>query len=625
MRLAMVEGEGFMHQLQPFIYYNAWDESSKAPFGAVPAGNQVRIRFRTKKEAGFCRAVLKLRRDGEAADQAIELIPVSTGHDIIFTGDFSVEEKGLWFYRFEISTDESLYFVGRNDKAEAVIGDFLPEWQLTVYDSAFQTPQGMGQGIMYQIFPDRFLRGRKGKTPAARNLRTLHGNWLERPLFKADVPDYSATDFFGGDLEGIRQKLPYLKNLGVTMLYLNPIFEAASNHRYNTGDYLAIDPWLGTEEDFTQLCREAESFGIRVILDGVFSHTGSDSRYFNKDGHYDSTGAWQSPDSPYAPWYRFKDQKRKEYDCWWGVPTLPNVNEEEPTFQEFICGKDGVLEYWMQRGAAGWRLDVADELPDEFLDAVRSRVKAHSPDAYLLGEVWEDASNKESYGHRRRYLLGGQLDSVMNYPWRTAILDYIGGGDADGFYRRIMELLDHYPAPAVAALMNPLSTHDVARAITVLGVLSQVPDWEQGEYRLSAEEWQRGVLRLKLAAMIQYTLPGYPSLYYGDEAGMSGFSDPWNRCCYPWGQENQELIDFFQKLGAVRGSHPRDMVATLTFIRHGNGIVAYCRGNVRTAVNRSGQQQTIPVAGKLLIAVGDVCLTAGQMILPPDSGAIWTE
>ena len=508
--------------LQPKIYYNAWDSSCKSPFGAVREGETVRIRFRVQSGVRPRKVSMKLRLDGESREQEFALVPAGAQNEFtIYEGVFSVGKRGLYFYRFEISMDYGILFVGRDEEAGAVIQDFLPEWQLTVYAADFAAPEGIETGVMYQIFPDRFRRSRDagpmGLAPGqgVPGSRSVHQDWYGRPLFKADIPDYQANDFFGGDLRGIREKLDYLKELGVTMLYLNPIFESASNHRYNTGDYKKVDPYLGTEEDFRELCAEARKRGIRVILDGVFSHTGSDSRYFNRDGHYPDLGAWQSPDSPYAPWYRFLNPERTEYDCWWGFLTLPNVNEEEPSFQEFVCGEDGVLSYWMERGTGGWRLDVADELPDGFLDRVRARIKARSPDAYLLGEVWEDASNKESYGRRRRYLLGDQLDSVMNYPWRTAVLDFVGGGDARLFRRRILTLLDHYPKPAVQGLMNPLSTHDTPRARTVLGVRRPVDPLEQGNYQPTAEELEKGGRLLRLGAMLQYTLPGFPSLYYG--------------------------------------------------------------------------------------------------------------
>ena len=524
--------------MQPDIYYNAWDLSCKTPFGSVREGERICLRF--------------FVRSGKKEDQELIMAPAGVQNEFtIYERVFSVAKKGLYFYRFEILTEAGILFVGRDEDAVAVIRDFLPEWQLTVYGREFSVPEGLDTGIMYQIFPDRFRRTREWEPVNVPGKRSLHRNWYGRPLFKADIPDYQANDFFGGDLRGIREKLPYLRDLGVTVLYLNPIFESASNHRYNTGDYKKIDPYLGAEEDFKTLCREAKEYGIRVILDGVFSHTGSDSRYFNRDGHYPDLGAWQSEKSPYAPWYRFLNPERTEYDCWWGFVTLPNVNEEEPSFIDFVCGEEGVLSYWMKRGASGWRLDVADELPDGFLDEVRRRVKQENPEAYLLGEVWEDASNKESYGQRRRYLLGDQLDSVMNYPWRTAVLDFVGKG-AWLFRRRILSLLDHYPKPAIQGLMNPLSTHDTPRARTVLGVEHPVDPLEQGNYQLTPEELEKGRRRLRLASMIQYTLPGFPSLYYGDEAGLAGFSDPWNLSLGPGGGAAALVLP------AVRGTPPEN-------------------------------------------------------------------
>ena len=611
--------------MNPVIYYDAWDLSCKTPFGAVAENEKVSLRFYIEKSFQARSLCLKLRLDGEDSARTILMQKTdSTPEFTIYAGEFSVAKRGLYFYRFEIEADWGILFVGRDEEARAVIRDFLPEWQLTVYDAAFATPQGMDTGIMYQIFPDRFRRSGKTPLPATPGSRSLHRNWYGRPLFKADVPNYQANDFFGGNLKGIIEKLDYLAMLGVTILYLNPIFESASNHRYNTGDYMAIDPYLGTEEDFKRLCQQAAKRGIRVILDGVFSHTGSDSRYFNRDGHYPDIGAWQSPDSPYAPWYRFENEERTEYDCWWGFTTLPNVNEEEPSYREFICGPNGVLSYWMKRGASGWRLDVADELPDGFLEEIRRRVKQKSPNAYILGEVWEDASNKESYGQRRSYLLGSQLDSVMNYPWRTAVLDFVEGGDARLFRRRILELLDHYPRPAIRTLMNPLSTHDTPRARTVLGVRRQVDGLEQGNYQPTDEELARGGRGLQLSSLIQYTLPGFPSLYYGDEAGLTGFRDPWNRRCYPWGQEDQELLGFFKRLGQIRRKNAKAMREEIQFLSAAEGVAAYRRGGIVTAVCAADSVRTIDLPGKaeLLLPVGEVELKDAALRLSSGSGAI---
>lgn len=607
------------------IYYDAWDLSCKRPFGALKNGEAVTLTLRVADCLGAHGAAVVVRSDGADNGRRIVMSPNGiTNHFSIYEIRFSVEQTGLWFYRFEIEIDTGILFVGRGEHACAAIGDFLPEWQLTVYDSQFDTPNWPGNGLLYQIFPDRFFRAERAPLPETKNRRQVHTDWRERPLFTGDDPAYEATDFYGGSLRGILEKLPFLQTLGVTAIYLNPIFEAAANHRYNTADYYRIDPYLGEEADFTELCSKARALGIAVILDGVFSHTGSDSVYFNKDGHYPSLGAWQSSSSPYASWYRFSSD-RKTYECWWNFPTLPNVNEEDPGYLDFICGEQGVLRYWMRAGASGWRLDVVDELPDGFLCAVRQAVKAENPEAYLLGEVWEDASTKESYGARRPYLLGGQLDSVMNYPWRAAILDFVRDGKTDEFYAAVMELLDHYPLPAIRTLMNPLSTHDTPRAMTVLGVDHPVDPAQQGDYLLTPEEYQAGASRLRIAAVIQYTLPGFPSLYYGDEAGAFGFADPWNRRCYPWGEEDPELLAFFASLGRMRLEHAGRFAGSMRFFQLAPGQVAYLRGeDLLIAANVSDKpMQVAACAEQILVQTGEIDCSDKMVCLAPDSAVVF--
>ena len=405
------------------------------------------------------------------------------------------------------------------------------------------------------------------------------------------------NDYFGGDLAGITEKLPYLQSLGVTCIYLNPIFEAHANHRYNTADYLKIDPLLGDEADFKTLCETAEKFGIRVILDGVFSHTGDDSLYFNRAGRYKTLGAYNSEKSPYYPWYTFFDYP-DSYKSWWGFETLPEVNEESPEYLEFITGENGVVKKWLRLGAAGWRLDVADELPDAFLDALCASAKAEKADALVLGEVWEDATNKWAYGERRRYLLGGQLDSVMNYPFANAILNFARNGIAEGFAHAVTDIVENYPKPALDCMMNHIGTHDTERAITkIMGESAEGRDREwQSQRVLSDSEYQKGVTLLKLTAVLQFTLPGVPCIYYGDEAGLQGYKDPFNRGCYPWGHENQDLIAFYQTLGALRGSLDCLKTGELHFVSAVLGCVAYERegdsDGILVIANRNEQEIT---------------------------------
>jgi len=606
------------------LYFNAWDLRCKEPFGAVEAESPVTLNLTVSRKLPHRKVALILRREDGGQKRLYLTQTEAFENNYLYTVTFRPEEPGLYFYRFEVETAKGILFVGRNEQAGAVVGDFLPEWQLTVYGKDYRAPEKMQTGVMYQIFPDRFLRGSGKPLPETKSDRIIHETWGERPLSSLDDPKYEATDFFGGDLAGITKKLPYLHGLGVTVIYLNPIFESASNHRYNTSDYLKIDPYLGDESDFVTLCTEAEKLGIRIILDGVFSHTGSDSVYFNKDGHYDSVGAYQSLDSPYAKWYTFKDKAHTEYECWWGFKTLPNVDEIQPDFLEFICGDSGVLRYWLDKGAAGFRLDVADELPDEFLMRLRKCVKGEDPDNYILGEVWEDASIKCSYGVRRPYLLGEELDSVMNYPWRTAILDFMQTGSARPFYTSVMTILDHYPPQSIATLMTPLSTHDRPRALTVLGVKHEVPDAQKGSYRLTEKEYGFGKELFRQASVLQYTLPGFPSLYYGDEAGMTGFSDPWCRCCFPWGEEDEELTAFFRKLGSLRRDHAEEFTKPLRFISTEEQSVSYTRGSILTAVNRSGKPLTIPLrADQVILFSGtEPRIFPRNITIPPYTAAV---
>ena len=469
------------------------------------------------------------------------------------------EQSGLYFYRFEIDTWRGTLGITSRFGGESGIDEYgSPEgecWQLTVFESQYQTPDWLSGGIMYQIFPDRFYRSGTTKYNVPQD-RYLHQRWGSQPEWRPNHQgEITNSDYFGGDLEGIIQKLDYLQSLGITCIYLNPIFEAHSNHRYDTADYTKVDPLLGTKEDFIRLCKEANKRGIHIILDGVFNHTGSDSIYFNRKGRYQTLGAYQSQDSPYYDWYQFY-QWPEQYACWWNFETLPNVNETNETYNAYINGTDGVIQTWLKAGADGWRLDVADELPDLFLDHITKAAKQVKPTSMILGEVWEDASNKMAYGQRRRYLLGKQLDSVMNYPFREAIIGFLTGKNPAEMMELIMTVLEHYPPSAIHLLMNHIGTHDTERILTVLGgepLNGRDREW-QSRTKLSQEQRSRGLSLLKLASLMQYTLPGIPCVYYGDEAGMEGYRDPFNRGCFPWGHEDAELVNWYRSLGKIRHS-----------------------------------------------------------------------
>lgn len=426
-----------------------------------------------------------------------------------------------------------------------------PSFQITVYDPDFVTPDWMGDGIMMQILPDRFYRG--GNNPVRGR---MHRSWFEDPYL--DIignGDNAADDFFGGDLKGITKKLDYIKSLGVSVIYLNPIFLSRSNHKYDTSDYMQVDPSFGTEEDLAELCEKAKEMGIRVMLDGVFSHTGDDSIYFNKYSSYESSGAFNSKKSPYYSWYTFRHWPY-DYESWWGFDTLPTVNKKSKSFREFIIsGEDSVCAHWIRAGISGWRLDVADELPVDFIAQFRKRMKKENPDSALIGEVWEDPSRKVAYGKLRCYCLGDTLDAVMNYPLREAILEFLNGNfSAQRCERIISSLFENMPKAFYRSQMNLLGSHDRPRALTVLAGAGNMEPDRQYRYpiKLTDEQYKTGRRRLIAAWSILCALPGMPTIYYGDEAGMYGMSDPYCRGTYPWGKEDKELIEAYRKIAQER-------------------------------------------------------------------------
>ena len=583
-----------------YIPYDSRDTLYKSVFGAVEAGDSVTFRLLLHRDAKVKEAFFLLREDGSGYIP-YKMIPVGA-YDEDYTWyayTLKLDTAGLYFYKFRYTSEYGDMFITKHAFSEGLVSKDGGEWQLTVYsDSGY--PTDFAGGLIYQIFPDRFCPSglKKKNFPADRCIRS---DWGSKPAYlQNDDACRLGNDYFGGDLKGIESKLDYLKGLGVTAIYLNPIFEAHSNHRYNTADYLKIDPLLGTEKDFSSLCKAADKRGIKIIIDGVFSHTGDDSRYFNLYGRYDDIGAAQSEQSPYRKWFNFTKWP-DSYSCWWGVPSLPETNENNEEFKNFITGEGGVIEKWLTLGAGGIRLDVADELPDEFLDSLCERVRKTKKDAIIIGEVWEDATNKISYGVRRRYLLGNQLHSVMNYPFANLIFEYVLGGDAFKLMDGVLSICENYPKPALSLLMNHIGTHDTARAITVLGLSGNLPQSraDQATAELTPAQYKQGKTLLKLAAAIQYTLPGIPSLYYGDEAGIQGGADPFCRGCYPWGNEDKELIHFYAKLGEMR-KNSKAFKGDFKCIHAGLGLLCYERElegeKILVTLNRWQEDDTLMIS-----------------------------
>ena len=550
--------------METHIYYNPLDTACKSTVGGISEKKNVQfsvflldnpfvlqkkhseislIATDCKKPESSQRCFFHLQKDGDVKEK-YEMEQTEYG----WTISLSFSEIGLYFYSFYL---ENIGYISCGYQEIGVLTEKENPFLLTVFSEDYKTPDWFKGGIMYQIFPDRFAKF--GTMPNIDG-RIQREDWGNTPSFRPNKKGKVLNnDFFGGNFKGIQSKLPYLKELGVTVIYLNPIFEAASNHRYDTSDYMKIDPFLGTEEDFSTFVQMAKEQGIRVILDGVFNHTGDDSVYFNKYGRYPSIGAYQSKDSPYYSWYNFHGD-RDHYDSWWGIDILPEINETSKEYREFIFGKDGVLKKWLTFGIGGYRLDVADELPDFFLKELRASVKESDENAIIIGEVWEDASNKIAYSQRREYLQGYELDSVMNYPLKDSIIRYIQTGNAGELLHCIRVLINHYPKQTLDCLMNILGTHDTARILTVLGGIycNNKEEMAKENAYLTPENKEKTIEKLKMAVVLQYTLPGVPCIYYGDENGAEGHIDPFCRRCFDWEHLNQDLIGFYKNLGIIR-------------------------------------------------------------------------
>lgn len=633
------------------VFHDSHLIACRNPFGALRAGCEARLFLRTGPGV---QARLRLWTHG--AERLVEGQREEDG----FSFAFCAEQTGLvWYYFILTGAFGTKWYGVRNPGlgGPGALYDYAPpSWQITVYDGAFETPERFRNAIVYQVFPDRFARSeredlaRYGYHLAMGRPLYRHESFEEEVLYRA-LPgnaEYDPCDYYGGDLAGIEAKLPYLKSLGVSYLYLNPVFEAASNHRYNTADYLRVDPMLGGEEALVSLVNAAKRLGIELMLDGVFSHTGDDSVYFDRRGVYAGDGAYRSQQSPYRAWYEFKAWP-DSYRCWWGFKTLPEVNECEPSYREYIAR---VIEHYAKLGISSWRLDVADELPDDFIAFLRRHIKQGDPEGMLLGEVWEDASNKEGFGVRRAYVDGNELDGVMNYPLRSALVDFLLlRTDARGLCLRLESLRENYPAPFYEACLNLLGSHDTVRILSVLSgapMRDALTREEQAAYTLRPEALARGRARLILAAMIQLAHPGTPCLYYGDEAGLTGMADPFNRAPYPWGREDAHILSRFVLLTGARRENPAMQRGLCGFAALEENVFALLRSDEATGtsalvlINRSEQARQVsvsaadfhtgPDASRLFIANSlrdaltgarvDARAGAVHIVLPPISGAL---
>ena len=587
------------------ILFDSKKLEHKDPFGCLHPGQSCTLRIHVP---GTAQAVgvdcLFCYEDGSPAFTVKMDCGEKQGDYSIYQATFSVENTGLYFYHFYIHKQTGgfrLFKQGNGTNMEA--GD---TWQLSCVPREHTTPDWAKGAVIYQVFPDRFYKAGECDLTGKLEPYEVHENWDEEVVWKpTPAGEVLNNDFYGGNFKGITEKMDYIASLGVDILYLNPISKSFSSHRYDTGDYKTPDPMLGTLEDFTEMCNAAHRRGIKVILDGVYSHTGSNSLYFDKQGAFGGKGAYCSKESPYYSWYTFKEYPDK-YVSWWDFDTLPTVNKMDPAFVDYIItGEDSVIAHWLKLGADGFRLDVVDELPNEFVDILYRHLRKLRPDALLMGEVWEDASNKVAYGIRRRYFVDGVLDSVMNYPYRTAIINFLHGrDDGKALENAVLTFLENYPRQVAYCNMNCLGTHDTPRILSTLIDDRDGTREELSRRKLSPEDLQKAKERLCMATVLQYTFPGCPSIYYADETGMEGGKDPFNRRTYPWGREDQTLLEHFRQLGQLRKKYEALRTGDVEFFHADDGKLGFCRSlghqRIKIYVNRGSGIWQIP-KGKILL------------------------
>jgi len=540
------------------------------------------VEFRIRVPASTSRATMEILSDETGKKRRFPMRKHKGGYSLTLDmarlcGD---KKTGLFYYKYRVVTEKGSFDMRKkeNDPVESYVAsdDMSGDFQLLVYEKREHPPVWLHGGVFYQIFPDRFFSA--GNCPVKENAVICRDIKKFPEYLRVKEANNKNNLFFGGDLQGITEKLDYLESLGVTCLYLNPIFESSSNHRYNTADYSRVDSMLGTERDLQTLIDEAKKRGIGIILDGVFNHTGSDSIYFNKNANYPCVGAVQSEESQYASWYTFRKYPDK-YESWWGIETLPRVRSDDPSYRHFLFGKNGIVRRYTRMGISGWRLDVADELSDDFLRELSDTVREEKADAIVIGEVWEDATNKISYGTRKHYFHGRELDSVMNYPVQKAIIAYLANGDFVCLRHTLESIYAHYPPEAANTLMNLLGSHDTERILTMLGdkEVEKLPYAKRAGFRMSEASRKRALERLRLAICIQMTVPGIPMIYYGDEAGMEGHKDPFCRLPFPWGEEELSLTEFYRTVIRARKREEIFREGSFSFVYADADVLCYER------------------------------------------------
>ena len=509
----------------------------RKPFGAVEVGQKVKLSINVDRE--IIVAVEFIQFDGTRLNMGMQKEYLNNGEFRYSVEIDTSDALGILEYYFILIDGYNRLYYGNNDEHLGGIGQIYTynpvPYQITVYEKSY-TPNWYKEGVVYQILIDRFYNGNEDKTiNSPKKDSFIYGRWDDNPMYIKDgFGKIARWDFYGGNIKGIIKKLDYIKSLGANIIQLSPVFKSSSCHKYDTGDYEFIDEMFGTNNEFKELCEVAEGKGIKIILEVVLSYTSSDSKYFNKLGNYNEIGAYQSPNSKYHDWYKFT-RYPYQYESWWGIAERPNINSMENGYMDYIIKNDeSIIKKWMNLGCSGWRLNVIDELPDEFIEAIRTRMQEIDENTVLLGDIWDDASNKVSYSKRRKYLQGKEVHAVTNYPLREYLINFTKGYiTSDIFKQKIMSLYENYPRESFYGNINVIGTNDTERILTVL----------DGNIEL-----------LRLIVVIQFTLPGVPLIYYGDETALKGGKEPDNRKSYPWGKEDKDLSDFYNKIVNIRNS-----------------------------------------------------------------------
>ena len=571
----------------------------KSKSGAYEISEKCTIQLKIPRSLGATKVALNIYNESKYLYiTTIPLIWCDTESSFdIYSADIELEKigVGLYFYNVEIESIVGKLY-GTKDKTSISFGfssNFTPSFQILITNFKFVDTNGLKGGIIYHIFVDRFYKSKINSTKY-KDSDILIEDWFA-PI--PEFPKYPGAPinnnyFYGGSLWGIRDKLEYIKSLGVNIIYLSPIFESASNHKYDTADYMKVDDNFGGDEALSELIKKAKELDISIILDGVFNHTGADSIYFNKFNSYNSLGAYQSADSKFYSWYDFQIHPQK-YTSWWGIEILPRINPDLPSCRDYFTGRGGVIEKYAKMGVRGFRLDVADELSDDFIESIKERLNKTNGPSVLYGEVWEDASNKISYGKRKKYFLGKELDGVMNYPLRTGLISFLRSGRVEKLYYALTDIIYNAPKRIRDMQMNLIGSHDTERILTALG--GETPIGKTNKYlstkKMSTRDYQKAKKLLKSAFTVLLTLPGIPSLYYADEAGLEGYADPFNRLPFPWGKEDVDLTEYFRKISSIRRENTVYEDGEYNFIFLDESVLIFSRYDLKnsylTIVNNS--------------------------------------